>query len=421
MHPEMSNGHAETGNGHVETGNGHAPAATQKESKAKSFFSSADKEHENITKALAVMKKVAAGDFEARITEITADGDLGELLNSINDLVDRCDAYVRESAACMEHVNEKQFFRLIIEKGMQGAFLNASRTVNAAINSMHKRVTDFAQIADDFESTAGTVVETVSSAATELQASSESMQQIANNTNDKAEIVKTAAEEATRTVETVAAAGDELATSISEISQQVDRATSITVDAKEITENLSKEVDELDQAANQIQSVMDLIDKIAKQTNLLALNATIEAARAGDAGRGFSVVANEVKSLAHQTSEATGEITSSVRNIQQATKHTIDGISSISSKVTEINEANTTVAAAAVEQTAATSEIARNMEGVLSRTQEVTSHIQDVSEQSKETLGSATEVNSAAGELSSQSEILRSIVSDFLVSVRKVV
>ena len=127
---------------------------------------------EQVTKALRVVKRVAAGDFEARILGISAEGELGELFHTVNELIDRCDAYVRESGACMDHVSHNEYFRSIIETGMQGVFLNASRTVNDALHSMQRRVENFSKIANVFETDVFGIVGNVSNAATELQASS---------------------------------------------------------------------------------------------------------------------------------------------------------------------------------------------------------------------------------------------------------
>lgn len=380
-----------------------------------------DVQAENISKALATIKRAAAGDFEARITGITAEGDLGELLYTVNDLIDRCDAYIRESAACMDHVSNNQYFRKIIETSMQGAFLTASKTVNSALAAMQNKVEEFTQVADNFEQTVGEVVETVSSAATELTSSSETLNQLATNTSTQSSAVAAAAEEASTNVQTVSAASEELTSSINEISQQVVHATAIATEATKISDNVGQQVEELKGAADQISSVVGLINDIASQTNLLALNATIEAARAGEAGKGFAVVAAEVKNLAQQTAKATEDIGGFVTNIQGATEVTVTGIHDISSKVTEISDANSSVSAAVEEQSAATNEIARNIEQASAGTKEVTSNIAEVSNASQETGNSATEVNSAAAELSKQSETLRNVVDDFLVAVRKVV
>ena len=234
-----------------------------------------------VSEALAVMKRVAAGDFEARITHITADGELGELLNTVNDLIDRCDAYVRESAACMEHVSQNKYYRKIIETSMQGAFLNASRTVNAALSTMQSKVIDFRVLTDGFERTVGDVVGTVSSAATELSSSSEMLSELAQGTSEKAASVSAAAEEASTNLQTVAASAEELTASISEISQQVGFAAMQAKEASSVSEDVSSRVVQLEDATNQISKVVELINAIAGQTNLLALNATIEAAVPG--------------------------------------------------------------------------------------------------------------------------------------------
>jgi len=370
--------------------------------------------------ALAVMKRVAAGDFEARLTHITATGELGELLYTVNDLVDRCDAYVRESAACMDHVSNNQYFRCIIETSMQGSFLNASSTVNAALGAMQRKVSDFSIVADNFEETVKGVVETVSSAATELSASSEAMEHIAGTTSSKATIVAAAAEETSSNVGTVAAASEELTSSIGEISKQITNAATTTRNASRVSDRVGTQVAALKDAADQIKNAVSLINDIADQTNLLALNATIEAARAGEAGKGFAVVASEVKNLAQQTSKATEEIGGYVAGIESAMQDTIDGIAEISTKVVEIDQSTSSVSAAIEQQSAATNEIARNIEQASAGTADVTSNIADVTASAQETGSSAAQVNGAANDLAAQSESLRSMVDKFLIQVRKV-
>lgn len=370
--------------------------------------------------ALVVLQRVAAGDFEARITGINASGTLGELLNSVNDVIDRCDAYVRESAACMDHVSRNLYFRKIIETGMQGAFLNASHTVNNALGTMQRRVDNFREVATNFENTVGAVVETVASAATELTASSETMQMIADDTSHQAGAVAGAADQASSNVQTVAAASEELTASINEISQQITGAASTASEAASVSSAAAARVTELKEAAEQIVNVTSLIADIAAQTNLLALNATIEAARAGEAGKGFAVVASEVKNLANQTAKATGEIEQYVANIQAASENTVNGITEVSRKVSAISQANSAVAAAVEEQTAATNEIARNIEQASAGTSEVSSNIQQVTAAAQETGTAATQVNGAARELTVQAESLRNVVGHFLSEVKKI-
>jgi len=95
---------------------------------------------------------------------------------------------------------------------------------------------------------------------------------------------------------------------VHKIAEQVDRSRRISSEAVARAEKADARIADLAQAAARIGDVVQLINSVAAQTNLLALNATIEAARAGDAGRGFAIVAQEVKALAAQTAKATEEI-----------------------------------------------------------------------------------------------------------------
>jgi len=171
-------------------------------------------------------------------------------------------------------------------------------------------------------------------------------------------------------------------------------------------------------AANKIGEVVSLITDIAEQTNLLALNATIEAARAGDAGKGFAVVASEVKNLANQTAKATEEISTQISGIQDANANAVGAIQRIGSTISDINEIASTIAAAVEEQGAATQEIACNVEQAANGTSEVNTNISGVTAAVSETGHAADEILSASGELSQQSEVLKTEVDQFLVQVR---
>ena len=123
------------------------------------------KKNSDISHAIEVVRAVAAGDFNSRITNISTTGELGELLHGINDLIDRNDTYLRESVACLEKVSENRYFRKIVEVSMVGNFLTAARTVNSALDAMQSRASDFSGIADKFEDSVVAIVNAVSSSA----------------------------------------------------------------------------------------------------------------------------------------------------------------------------------------------------------------------------------------------------------------
>jgi methyl-accepting chemotaxis protein len=269
-----------------------------------------------------------------------------------------------------------------------------------------------------FDKMIGEVVETVSSAASELQATAQTLSATAEETNRQSSSVAAASEQTTQNVNTVASATEELAASIQEIGQQVNMSSQIAGEAATQAQETNAKVHILSDAAQKIGTVVTIINQIANQTNLLALNATIEAARAGEAGKGFAVVASEVKNLAAQTAKATEEITQLVQEIQQSTGASAQAIGAITETITKINHISTTIAAAVEEQGAATQEISRNIQQAAAGTQEVASNIVGVTQASQDTSAGSTQVLSAADELAKNGVRLKREVSSFLTEVR---
>ena len=295
--------------------------------------------------------------------------------------------------------------------------LEAEKAANEE-RAAHEKHEMMLRMADDFETNIGTVVDFVSSAATQMYSSTETMSQTAKQSMDQSTAASSAAEEASTNVQTVASAAEELSSSISEISRQVAQSTQIAGEAVSEVEGANTKVQGLATAAHKIGEVVALITDIADQTNLLALNATIEAARAGEAGKGFAVVASEVKNLANQTAKATEEISAQIGGIQSATQDAVHAIGSIGGIISKMNEIASTIAAAVEQQGAATSEIARNVEQAANGTKAVSSNTTNVSQSATETGSAASQVMAAASELSKQSETLRTTVDSFLTEVR---
>lgn len=269
-----------------------------------------------------------------------------------------------------------------------------------------------------FESRMHETLEAVREASRQMGKTSSSMWAISEHTNSQAQVTAHASCEALVNVQSVASASEQLTASITDISRQVTHAAEIanrTVDQARRTDDT---VQGLAFTADRIGVVVGLINKIAAQTNLLALNATIEAARAGDAGKGFSIVASEVKSLATQTAAATEEISQQVAAVRQVAGEAMDAMKAIGSAIDEMSEVATVIAAAVEQQSAATQEIARNTQQAAVGTQEVSSSIADVSAGADKTGAAAQSVKAAAETVGSQSQLLHDQITEFLGNIR---
>ncbi len=339
----------------------------------------------------AALGAMAAGNVGIAVPNLDRRDEIGQIARTVG--------VIRENAA-----------REAADKQEQAARAEAERAA--------QRKADMHRLAGEFEAAVGEIVETVSSASTELEASASTLTLTAQHSQNLATTVASASQEASTNFQSVASATEELSASVHEISRQVQSSARMASTAVDQTKTTTVKVSQLSKAAASIGDVVDLINTIAGQTNLLALNATIEAARAGEAGRGFAVVASEVKALAEQTAKATGEIGQQVSTIQAATEESVQAIKEISSTIEQLSEVSSTIAAAVEEQGAATEEISRNIQQASQGTQLVSSNITDVQRGASETGSASALVLSAAQSLSIESNRLRQQVDRFLANVR---
>lgn len=288
----------------------------------------------------------------------------------------------------------------------------------AKLHAEQERKSAMYRLADDFDARTSSVIGALTAAAREMQQTAERMTDASDLTSEISSAVAAAATEADANVQTVAAATEQLSASAHEIAQQINKVASMATNASNEAANTSKEVRNLQEMAVSIVDVVNAIKAIAEQTNLLALNATIEAARAGEAGKGFAVVADEVKKLANETANKTEEIDERVTAIQTAINSSVIAMDKIIRNVQSIDEATTSVTAAVEEQNAATGEIGRNVSEASSGTQQVSENIVTVQENAYQTGEASKIVLDAAGQLSRMSVELRDQVAHFLGEIR---
>ncbi|MFL5052165.1 MAG: methyl-accepting chemotaxis protein [Xanthobacteraceae bacterium] len=273
---------------------------------------------------------------------------------------------------------------------------------------------EIARFGNDIETT---VTDLVTSAERMLGASA-NLADAADGASNRTAGAAMASGEASANVRDIASAAEELAASVEEINRQVAQSSTIAGKAVGEAERTNVEIKALDDAAKRIGDVVKLITAIAEQTNLLALNATIEAARAGEAGRGFAVVASEVKALAGQTAKATDEISTHISGMQEATVRSVDAIAGIQRTIREVGEITETIAAAVTEQGAATQEIARSADIASKRTGDTADEVSRVSEATDETRKEAATVKQVAESLGTVARSIRNQVDGFLQKLR---
>jgi methyl-accepting chemotaxis protein len=335
------------------------------------------------------MREVAGQKFETPIPGLGRSNEIGLLAGALE--------VFKTTGIERQRLNQQQ----LAEAQRQG---ERSRYLDARIQTFNDLV--------------ASVVGSVASSAARLKSNAETLSQVANDTSSKANAVASAASQASSSVQTVAGSTEEMTQSIATISRRVTDATQRAEGAASQAEKSRDTIHLLSGAAEKIGAVVELVQAIASQTNLLALNATIEAARAGEAGKGFAVVASEVKSLAHQTSKATEEISSHVASIQGITADTRGAIDGISKSLAEISSIMSGIEVDAAQQRNSTQDISKSVQQAARGTLEVSNHIAQITSTSAETGRMAGDALSAAVDLSRQAEILKREVDGFILSVR---
>ncbi|WP_295855276.1 methyl-accepting chemotaxis protein [Tardiphaga sp.] len=343
-----------------------------------------------LVRCIRIMNSLASADLTVEMPTPHTDDEIGEIKMALTD------------------------FKL---KGLESRKMY-EEAQGADARGAEERKQDMLGLAQEFENAVSNIVETLSTASSDLQTSAGTLMVTANKSQKIANTVATASEGAAVKVQSTATAAEQMRTSISGIRSRVRQSANIASDAVLQANATNERIGLLAQNASRIGDVVELISSIAGQTNLLALNATIEAARAGDAGRGFAVVASEVKALAEQTAKATGEISQQIAAMQSATGDAVNSIKDIGATIGQMSEIASTIADAIEEQMTVTQEISRNVEEANDSTLLACTNIADLQRGVTQTSDSSVEVQEAAQSLWLDSNRLQEAVGQFLGRVR---
>ncbi|MCC9625992.1 methyl-accepting chemotaxis protein [Thalassospira sp. MA62] len=359
----------------------------------------------------------AQGQLGARINHRQGSGQLANLQNAVNQLLDQTEAFSKEAAAAMHMAANGDYYRKILPLGLRGDLIGYADKVNAALDAMDLKTKDFhnsaSRIGDDIQSVAGIV----STSARQLSSNSDFLSRNVHDIAGQAQEMRRAAEESSEALNGIASATEQFSGSIRNIGTQIQGAAQLTKAAVAQARTTGDQMVRLDELANRVTKVIELITDVSHQTNLLALNATIEAARAGDVGKGFAVVANEVKNLANQTSDAAENVIREISEMQVMTREAVVSVRDINDKISEIDNSARRVAEATSEQTAVVVEISARIDQAVSRMEAIVAKLGHVATGTHESGEVLSKLHGEATSLLGQAQSLDNDVHQFVAKV----
>lgn len=376
----------------------------------------------NIKKVTDSMNLAANGDVNTRILHIRNYNETGLLALRTNQLLDILEAFLKEAGASMEAASRRAYFRKIITTGMRGIFGRSAAEISRVMDLMHERDDAYekglSRMTDEFDKNITTFLTELSKSSSMLQKIAQDLTTLSHESLAQSQDLSNVSDISASSVNTVVSTTEELSASVREINMQLSRASGISADAVKKSHEATGAITQLQQGAQKIGEIVSFIGDIAEQTNLLALNATIEAARAGEAGKGFAVVASEVKGLANKTSDATSEITAHINELVKAIEMTVTVIQEMGSVIEQIDESSSSIASAMEEQSAALSEIVNTMQNTADSVQKTKDATESVGQTARSTESMSMTLNQASNDLSAKSKFVAGELEVFLSNLK---
>ena len=375
-----------------------------------------------VLRAAWCLERAASGDLNERILHVHGHDEVSHLFYDINKVLDVTEVFLKETENCLHALSKGVYYRHIIEAGMPGFFAKTSATVNEIIGLMQKMALQgqarLTEMTEDFDRNITAFLTELSLSSDILSKTSKELTSLSQVSLGQADDLSTAASVSASSVGIVSATTEELSASINEINQQMARSSAVAQEAMLKSQQASSSIVALQDGAKKIGDIVNFIRTIAEQTNLLALNATIEAARAGEAGKGFAVVASEVKGLANKTASATSEIATYVANVLQAIEASVKTINNVGQSILSVNTTSGAVAAAMEEQSAAIQEILRSMHDASDSAQKTQDSTKDITNTATATEQMAHTLAKASRDLSRKSDVITGELETFLSNLK---